>query len=284
MSNACLVDEPSGSKPEPLAPENMPDPDSMAVSVSFFCNENPRGNSSSWRRAWGALPFGVGKPYFAVRIIRADTPNWIQIGVSQTPNDPPTAPVAYGVDSHSFSVACGPQEEVSYNFDSYPQMSGHLMMAIHGMAEWSHALSTHHFTEADTELKESQKLGNVKLKREAVTQLLLSGPSGFVVGSVVGVVCDLSDNSLRWYLNDKILRVTNSSLGATDRVDDNCKIGEPFVWYPRVQNEGKVMDLSTFYSYVASFGKAVSIEMANDWIPPDMTRPDTNTNKPKHWH
>ncbi len=99
------------------------------------------------------------------------------------------------------------------------------------------------------------------------------GRAFFHDGVTVGVVCDLETNSLRFYIDDKIVRKSGNffldleSADQSDRlIDSNLLNGEPFVW--RDSNPEALL-LCDSYPYVAVFDCPATLEFI-DWSPPPL--------------
>ncbi len=151
-------------------------------------------------------------------------------------------------------------------------VSGHLTLALHAGQVCSSALST--LQRSTTPEYESNSWHDVRTDPNA-------GFSG--IGSVIGVVCDLDTNSIRWYINDQPLRSTQIRTSFTDdrfgtkAVDFEQNPGTEFVWTPTKQDKHVV--LTECVPFVAAFGGAVRLVMVNDWLPPNDAYANAGNNK-----
>ncbi len=97
-------------------------------------------------------------------------------------------------------------------------------------------------------------------------------------GAVIGVVCDLSNNSLQFYLNDNPLRVTSraearydlsiipSYLRTVSGVGDIFCMPVPAA--PSSTGKGEELVLRTAMPYFAYNGCDISVQFDNNWQPP----------------
>ncbi len=248
-----------------------------ASAVEFLCGKRAIKSPHKWRRCWGSQPIGTGNlgqklAYFAVRFARTDHRAGVIIGLSQLQNSPPTAAPAYGVRSTEFGI----------NLTNDPDSSGDggagvkstdlpVAIAVYDGGARSHLLTTlmksptaqpHYLTRAEQEEYAAafgQKLDG-------------NGRGGAPIPVfTIGVVCDLTTQLVRWYINDKVLRVKSllrkSRLAPNDdpsTVPSHLEIGQAFEWNPLRSKA----DLTDLYPYVATFEYPVRLEMDNDWVPP----------------
>ncbi len=88
--------------------------------------------------------------------------------------------------------------------------------------------------------------------------------------TVIGIVRDLEANSMRFYVNDQILRVTAERYPAvgpylSQLVDTGIAVGEPFVWkLPADVNLGRC------YPYFCAFQSGIRAEFI-EWSPQSKT-------------
>lgn len=86
---------------------------------------------------------------------------------------------------------------------------------------------------------------------------------------VVGVSCDLNANQLRFYINDKIVRVTPDAVQERSGgdppqlpyADRHIKPGQPFVW--------NIPDLKNCFVYFAAFNVTLTASFLQ-WTPPPL--------------
>ncbi len=246
--------------------------DETAESVQFVCGSLHTAQTWLWRRVWGSQPMGVGTPYFAVRVERCDQNAWICIGLSATPNLPREANPVYGSSESTWTVV-GAESISAFQSvgDLQPLKGGRFMVAISHSAMRSDVLSTLSVS-SSPELKD--------LSPGAQFQQIQRHPNaGFATGTTVGVVCDLSRNSIVWYVDDQIVRSTqivlpsNLQSKVAERIDSKAGGGEAFVWHPVNYETAQPVNVSNLFPYICTFGAPVIVKMANSWIPPPLPPP-----------
>ncbi len=84
--------------------------------------------------------------------------------------------------------------------------------------------------------------------------------------TLVGVVCDLATNAMRFYVNDQILRVTAEKYWGSfhePMADAGIAVGEPFVW----KLDPAEVNLSECFPFVCMYNPGIRAEFI-DWTPP----------------
>ncbi len=199
-----------------------------------------------WRRGWGEHTLGSEfvLPYFAVRIsglAMEDVGSAVLIGVCRTRNDPPQAPPAFGSDASCFGLVSSTRGTIMCTSDQNAvAMRGVTNGLIHTCV-----LST------ESTIDRAHGTGTGFYQKTPVT---------------VGVVCDLKPNTLRFYVDDKPVRITSDRAfpaiaPPTGLITDKptLKPGHPFEW--------PIVQLHTYFPYVAIFRNKATFEFV-DWQPP----------------
>ncbi len=247
---------------------------SGAVTTAFVAGEY------AWRRLWGAYSFGSGQasPYFAVRISNVHKPKLpspqnssvydgsvlaLNVGVSSW-KTPSTDPVYYyGVERDDFAVMSSRRAvfDSRYHKNKYGKVDSntnttepHGIVAVANGKVISRVLSTT-ATAATQPTSPENWIG--------------SAGEGFALIDhnkpiVVGIACDLTTNTMRVFVDDRVLRVTPDSYSANNAsdqvVDAALAVGDPFVWH--------IPNLGDCYPLISAFHCAATIELVDDWIPP----------------
>ncbi len=237
-----------------------------------------------WNRLWGLYSFGSGRasPYFAVRISNVHIPVLpkpqcnsvsdqsvmaLNVGVSRRQS----ANYAnyYGVESADYAVMSSRRAVFDSRYrtgDTFmprpvdPRHTNstkepHGMVAVTNAKIISRILST-------TATKQTQRV--------APAQWIGQAGEGFAVVDhskpvVVGIDCDLTTNTMRVFVDDRVLRVTPESYGGSEGslTDAGFAVGDPYVW--------NIPNLEDCYPLISCFHCAATIELVNDWVPPAHT-------------
>ncbi len=210
-----------------------------------------------WIRAWGGFTFGGGlaTPYFGVRIrgVTQASTGAMMIGVSSQLCQPDARPDAWGVDASSLGLVCAEE----HTFDTGRQNSRDLATCAAAIG-----------TTALSGVIKSNLLSTDRITGVSVPEGVKCACGFRRQDTTIGVVCDLPTNSIRFYIDDEIVRKTPDHFAETDKtqfVDSHLKAGQPFVW---ANPSG--LDLAKAYPYVALFDLGATFELV-DWIPPDLT-------------
>ncbi len=210
-----------------------------------------------WRRMWGVHSFGDADsafvtPYFAVRV-RTGRP--VFIGVSRHPCKPVECRYYYGCGEHEYGIYTDDTDNAS-------------RLEITG---------AHHMNAVSRLLKPAPPLAS-----DAASGDGGGGGAGGAVqskpqlaGSVIGVECDIEQNSVRFYLNDCPLLVTEMVDRGTrfaNLSDGHLAIGSPYVITLPADSP-----LSEFYPYVSAFGRGNEMSLMSDWHPLQWSEPPVSS-------
>ncbi len=225
-----------------------------------------------WQRLWGLNSFSSGQvePYFAVRISRVCSSMSqyapymehrgaviLGVGVSRK-KSPDAEPRLFGVDETDYTVTSSCRSVFDVRYTNAPgSYHTHGIVAMTAGGKVSHNLSTRHIMPADTQPKPPQewKAG------EGEGFVIVDNPEPVVVG----FDCDLAANTMRVFLNDRLLRVTPDLYEQSEKklADDGLAVGDPFVW--------NIPNLGDCYPLITTFHCSATIDFVKDWAPPSIT-------------
>ncbi len=216
---------------------------------SQLCTILEAEEDSHWRRGWGLQSIGAPNvlPHFAIRITEHTAAEFhcLVLGVTSVKSVDASAS-NNGMDGNCYALFSSPRAMWS-DRTPFPKRG---IIAMQRFDKSSRLLAT----EQQMQLVDTGKPGVVDT-------------SGFMIPDqtvVVGVVCDLEANTIRFYVNDQILRVTADQYSylVEPRVDKLLAVGDPFVW-----TLPSTVKLSECYPYLCVTDAGITAEFI-EWTPP----------------
>ncbi len=209
-----------------------------------------------WRRGWGLHAVGSSHvaPHFAIRVTDNSTTahaECLVLGVSRVKSVDVSAAIN-GHDENCY-VLFSSQRQIWRDPAPFPKR-GIIAMA--------------HYQQLSRLLVTTDQLKLVDANQKQMPAAEEDDTSGLMIRGktrVIGVVCDLKDNTIRFYLNDQMLRVSRfqySGLWADKAVDAKIAVGEPFCW--RLPAEVKLSECYPYFCLSVAGVRAEFIE----WTPP----------------
>ncbi len=210
---------------------------------------------SGWTRVWGThkLAAPLLSPCFGIRLI--------------------TTPKASVDDSQSLVLGVSRKKDTSLN------------CSWNGVDENCHVIFSSTRKTWVAGFASSEQHGMVAIERQSrpyISSRILStkfdpstgtdpgssfiDPTGGAEGVTIGFHCDFVANTLRFYINDEIVRVTDQQYGmqSANAADAGIKPGQPFVWH--------IKDLGECFVYLCAFHTQLRAWFV-PWQPPPLPLP-----------